>query len=104
MGLVLVLGTAAALLLLAALACRRPVSVAVAAALLGGPVLYSLLGGYLAGVRGEGRFYSFPFGGYRIGLTEVLMSVAAWAALSGAAAYTIARLVRGRAKAAASSA
>jgi hypothetical protein len=98
MSLALLSGAGAALLLVAALASRRPVSVGVAAGLFGGPLLYYLLGGYLAEVRGEGRFYSFPFGGYRIGDAEVLMSVASWAASSGAAAYTVARLVRGRSK------
>ncbi len=98
MSLALVLGAGVALLLLAALACRRPVPVGVAAGLLGGPVLYDLLGGYLAEARGEGRFYSFPFGGSRIGDAEVFLSVASWAGLCGAAAYAMARLVRGCAK------
>ena len=96
MSLVLAAGSVAALLLASALWSRRPSLVGTAGGLLVGPVLYYLLGGHLAEIRGEGRFYSFPFGGYRIGDTEILLSLGSWMCVTGVTAYAIARLVARR--------
>ena len=70
---------------------------AIGAGVLGGPALYAWLGGHLARGRGEGRFYSWPFGGYHLGATEILLSAGALALAVGAAAYGGMRLLCPRA-------
>jgi len=93
---VVVAGGVAALLLAAALLARRPAVAGLAGGLLGGPLFYLWLGGHLARARGEGHFYSFPFGGFHVGDAEILLSAATWACVAGVAAYAGARLVRPR--------
>jgi hypothetical protein len=98
LGLVVAVAVALGCVLGAAIVCRRPLAVATAAGLLGGPAFYAWLGGHVARSRGEGRFWSFPFGGYRLGDGEMALSVATWAAATGLLAWAIARIAtrRGR--------
>jgi len=91
--LVLMTGAAGLLFLLAVLS-RRPARIGAAGGLLFGPLFYYWLGGLLARAHGEGRFYSFPLGGYHLGDTEILASVGCWTCAFGVAAYVCARLAR----------
>ncbi|HEX5136763.1 MAG TPA: hypothetical protein VFY93_07325 [Planctomycetota bacterium] len=96
MSLIFCAGGALLLLLVSAIGFRRPLLAAVVAGGLGGPAFYVWLGGHLARARGEGRFYSFPFGGYRLGDAEILLSAGVWAFASGVASYAATRLLRPR--------
>lgn len=86
-------GGALVLLLAFAIVAKRPLLVAMIGGVLGGPTLYASLGAYLARERGEGRFYSWPVGGYHVGDLEVLLSAGMWGVVTGAAAYAGARLL-----------
>lgn len=92
MSLVLVVAGVLLLLLGLAIRSRRPLFAAFVAGVLGGPAFYAWLGGHLARARGEGRFYSFPIGGYRVGDAEILLSGCVWACAFGVIAYAAARL------------
>jgi hypothetical protein len=91
-----VAASVAGVLLLLALRTRRPALTGVAGGLLGGPLFYLWLGGRLARVRGEGHFYSFPFGGFHLGDAEILLSAATWILVAGLLAYACARRLRPR--------
>jgi hypothetical protein len=71
-----------ALMLLVAVALtaryRRPLLTAALAALLVGPALYFVTGRELARVKGEGRFYSVPFGGDTVDDAAIVGSAAVW--------------------------
>jgi hypothetical protein len=94
LGILILLGA----ILVAAIVSRPPAVVGVTAGLLGGPLFYVWLGGHLARARGEGRFFSFPFGGYRLDDCAVALSVATWAVAAGLIAWGVARIAtrRGR--------
>jgi xanthine/uracil permease len=51
---------------------------AILAALVAGPVCYLAVGIVIPRITGEGRFFSVPFGGLRVGDSELLLSLLAW--------------------------
>jgi len=75
---------------------RRPGRAGLAAGLLAGPLFYFWLGRHVAGVRGEGRFFSVPFGGERLGDGELAASLATWILVFGLVGWIGARRLRGR--------
>ena len=64
---------------------RRRVAAAIIGVLALAPLSYFVVGLAVPRVTGEGRFFSFPFGGLRVGDAEMLLSLAAWTLLWAAA-------------------
>ena len=63
-------------------------------ALVAGPVCYFAVGLLVPRVTGEGRFFSVPFGGLRVGDSELVLSVATWSFLWGVLLYYFAKVRR----------
>jgi len=89
-------GLVLAFLLALAFACRRPLLAGVTGGLFVGPLCYYWIGIHLASAHGEGHFYSFPFGGYRLRDANVLLSAGVWVLAAGFLAYAAARVRRPR--------
>jgi len=93
---IVVSGIGIGALIVVALLMRRPLLVGVTAGLFGGPLFYYWLGGHLARAHGEGRFYSWPLGGYRLGDLRLVASLGFWVVAFGVAAWLVTRLTLGR--------
>ena len=64
-------------------------------ALVAGPVCYFGVGLFVPRVTGEGRFFSIPFGGLRVGDSDLVLSVVTWSLIWWALLHYIAVRRRG---------
>ncbi len=60
---------------------RRRLAAAIIGVLALAPLSYFLVGLSVPRITGEGRFFSFPFGGLSVSDASLLLSLAAWAGL-----------------------